>query len=71
MSALIEPFFYCLLASMIWAPIIFITAAQIAGPAKNPAGARPLAGLVWPAALVLAALPVLIAPVAAVSEPFS
>ncbi len=65
MNALIEPFFYCLLASMIWAPIIFLSAAKIAGSEKTSARARPAAGLVWPAALILAALPVIIAPLAA------
>ncbi len=50
---------------MIWAPIIFIAAEKIAAPGKSAAYARPLAGVIWPAALILAALPVLIAPVAA------
>lgn len=65
MSALIEPFFYCLLASMAWAPLIFFGASKLANADKHAGAARPLAGLVWPAALVLAALPVLAAPVAA------
>ena len=27
MNAFIEPFFYCLIASMIWAPIVFLATA--------------------------------------------
>ena len=65
MNALIEPFFYCLLASMIWAPLVFLGATKIAGSDRNAGGVRSLSGLVWPAALILAALPVLTAPVAA------
>lgn len=65
MNMLIEPFFYCLLASMIWAPVVFIGASFISSRDKQPSGASMLAGKIWPAALVLAALPVLIAPVAA------
>lgn len=63
MNTLIEPFFYCLLASMIWAPLIFLGASFIAKNDDASAGA--LAGKIWPAALVIAALPVLLAPVAA------
>jgi murein DD-endopeptidase MepM/ murein hydrolase activator NlpD len=65
MSALIESFFYCLFASMIWAPAIFFTADALAARDKRPAGAHALSGKVWPAALILAALPVLAAPIAA------
>lgn len=65
MNALIEPFFYCLFASMIWAPVVFIAASSIAARDTRPAGANALRGKVWPAALILAALPVLAAPVAA------
>ncbi|MEO1137549.1 MAG: hypothetical protein AAFW68_13240, partial [Pseudomonadota bacterium] len=65
MSELIEPFFYCLLASMIWAPIVFVGAAFISGRETKAGSASPLAGKIWPAALVLAALPVVIAPIVA------
>ncbi len=65
MAALIEPFFYCLLASLIWAPAVFLVTASIAGGDKNLLRTNVLSGKVWPAALVIAALPVLLAPVAA------
>ena len=65
MNALIEPFFYCLLASMIWAPAVFLVAAFVTKKDKSPAGVNSLSGRVWPLALVLAALPVLIAPIVA------
>ncbi len=64
MAALIEPFFYCLLASLIWAPAVFLTASFIARDG-NTLKKTSLSGKVWPAALVIAALPVLLAPVAA------
>lgn len=60
MSALIEPFFYCLMASMIWAPIVFIATAHF----RND-DALGLAEKIWPAALAIAALPAMIAPFAA------
>ncbi|GJL92506.1 M23/M56 family metallopeptidase [Hyphococcus sp.] len=63
MGALIEPFFYCLLASMIWAPLIFLGASFVAKNEDDSTSA--LSGKVWPAALMLAALPVLMAPIAA------
>ncbi|WP_375207782.1 M23/M56 family metallopeptidase [Hyphococcus sp.] len=65
MAALIEPFFYCLLASLIWAPAVFIAASILAGDKKNRLTASALSGKIWPAALIIAALPVLLAPVAA------
>jgi len=65
MGALIEPFFYCLLASMIWAPLIFIGASLVTGKNADGAGAGGLSGKVWPVALMLATLPVLVAPLAA------
>ena len=65
MSALIEPFFYCLFASMIWAPAVFFAASALVVKEKSPAGLKSLNGKVWPAALILAALPVLAAPVVA------
>ena len=60
MNALIEPFFYCLIASMIWAPIVFFAAAKL-----HEGDAAALAGKVWPVALMIAALPAMIAPFAA------
>ena len=60
MSALIEPFFYCLVASMIWAPIVFIATTHL-----RKDDAPGLAEKIWPTSLVIAALPALIAPVAA------
>lgn len=65
MAVLIEPFFYCLLASLIWAPLVFLVAASIAGSDKNPLHTNVLSGKIWPAALIIAALPVLLAPIAA------
>ena len=63
MGALTEPFFHCLLASMIWAPAVLLTAlhCQKRRFRNNDA----LADKIWPAALVIAALPALAAPVAA------
>lgn len=60
MNPFIEPFFFCLLASMIWAPIIFIAAAKI-----NQEDAPAIADKVWPLALMIAALPAMTAPFAA------
>ena len=60
MSALIEPFFYCLIASMIWAPIVFVVTARF-----RKDDALGLAEKIWPAALAIAALPAMIAPFAA------
>ncbi len=65
MNALIEPFFYCLLASMIWAPIIFLSASLATRDNSTPSGANAISGKIWPFALVLAALPVMLAPIAA------
>ena len=58
MNALIEPFFLCLLASMIWAPVIFLAAQRYRHDDAH-------ADKIWPAALLLAALPALLAPLAA------
>lgn len=58
MTALAEPFFICLLASMIWAPLVFIAAQRLH---KNEAYADKL----WPVALLIAALPAVAAPIAA------
>lgn len=60
MSAIIEPFFTCLVASIIWAPIVFLVASRFHSD-KNAA----LADKLWPAALFIAALPALMAPLAA------
>ena len=58
MTLIAEPFFICLLASMVWAPIVLMTALRFQ---KNEA----YADKVWPIALLIAALPALAAPVAA------
>lgn len=58
MNALAEPFFICLLASMIWAPIVFLAAQQLR---NNEAYADKL----WPLALTIAALPAIVAPIVA------
>ena len=60
MSAIIEPFFYCLLASMIWAPIVFLTVSFALK--DKPAQ---VADKLWPSALIVAALPAMFAPFAA------
>ncbi len=66
MGALIEPFFYCLFASVIWAPLVFFAARQLCAGAAQPVDSYgSISGKVWPLALVLAALPVLLAPFAA------
>ena len=63
MNALIEPFFYCLLASMVWAPAILLAASAVAK--NHDESSNTMSGAIWPAALVLAALPVMLAPLAA------
>ncbi len=60
MASLIEPFFYCLLASIIWAPIVFLIASRF-----HDNDASSMSGALWPSALLIAALPALLAPVAA------
>ncbi len=60
MSAMIEPFFTCLIASMIWAPIVFLATARF-----RKGDSLGLAEKIWPAALAIAALPAMIAPLAA------
>ncbi len=60
MNLIIEPFFLCLLASMIWAPMVFLLASRFRGD-----DAAPFADKLWPAALLIAALPALIAPIVA------
>lgn len=55
---LAEPFFICLLASMIWAPIVLATAARFQRKDSY-------ADKLWPLALLIAALPALAAPFAA------
>ncbi len=60
MNVIIEAFFICLLASMIWAPIVFLLANHLT---KGSDGA--FADKLWPVALVISALPALFAPVSA------
>lgn len=58
MNALAEPFFICLLASMIWAPIVFLAAQRL----RNN---ETYADKLWPLALMVAALPAIVAPIVA------
>lgn len=60
MNAIIEAFFVCLLASMIWAPLVFIGAGHLTQ--KNN---KAFADKLWPIALTVSALPAIFAPVAA------
>ncbi len=60
MAFLIEPFFYCLLASVIWAPIVFLLATRF-----HDDDGLSMADKLWPSALLIAALPALLAPIAA------
>lgn len=60
MSTIIEAFFLCLLASMVWAPIVFLTANRFAERSDGV-----FANTLWPVALIVAALPAIFAPVAA------
>ncbi len=60
MALLIEPFFYCLLASIVWAPIVFLIASRF-----HNDDASSMSGALWPSALLIAALPALLAPIAA------
>lgn len=60
MTGMMNAFYLCLLSSIVWAPIVFIIAARIR-PERKPK----LASIVWPGALLLAALPAFAAPVAA------
>lgn len=59
MNALIEPFFLCLLASIVWAPVVLLAAQRYQNDDAH-------ADKIWPVALLLAALPALLAPAAAV-----
>ncbi|MEO1243613.1 MAG: peptidoglycan DD-metalloendopeptidase family protein [Pseudomonadota bacterium] len=60
MNIIIEAFFICLLTSMIWAPIVFLLANRLT---KGKDGV--FADKLWPAALIISALPAMFAPVAA------
>ena len=60
MSTIIEAFFICLIASMVWAPIVFLTANRFSERSEGL-----FANMLWPVALVVAALPAIFAPVAA------
>ena len=59
-TAIIDAFYLCLAASIIWAPIVFAGAVYL-----NRKAGRTAETAVWPAALVVAALPALAAPFAA------
>ena len=60
MSAMVEPFFYCLIASMIWAPVVFLATAH-----AKKRNAQLVEEKLWPTALAIAALPAMFAPFAA------
>jgi murein DD-endopeptidase MepM/ murein hydrolase activator NlpD len=60
MNAIIEAFFICIIASIIWAPIVFLIAARFSK--RDTSG---LTDKLWPLALVAAALPAILAPFAA------
>lgn len=60
MNVIIEAFFICLLASMIWAPIVFLLANHLTTGSDGA-----FADKLWPVALVISALPALFAPVSA------
>lgn len=57
---IIDAFYLCLAASVIWAPLVFIGASFLNRQSRGGAEAT-----VWPSALLIAALPVIAAPVAA------
>lgn len=59
-AEIIDAFYVCLAASVIWAPLVFLGAAFV----NRQSGGR-AEDAVWPSALVIAALPVIAAPVAA------
>jgi len=58
--SVIDAFFLCLAASLIWAPFVFAGASVLTREARGNAEAA-----VWPSALFIASLPVLAAPLAA------
>ncbi|MEM8771666.1 MAG: peptidoglycan DD-metalloendopeptidase family protein [Pseudomonadota bacterium] len=60
MNAMMEAFYFCLFASIIWAPIVFIGSILLSR--KTGAGVDPI---LWPSALTFAAAPALLAPLAA------
>ncbi len=59
-TEIIDAFYLCLAASVIWAPLVFLGAAFLSR--RSGAGAE---AAVWPSALMIAALPVIAAPFAA------
>ena len=59
-TAIIDAFYLCLAASIVWAPIVFLGAAFLNRRSRGAAEAT-----LWPAALMVAILPVLAAPIAA------
>jgi len=60
MNALLEPFYLCLVASMLWAPFVFLAAGRYCNEEHSA-----MADKIWPIALLIAALPALLAPAAA------
>lgn len=61
MSAMMDAFYLCLAASLIWAPIVFAGAFYM-----NSRAGRAAEATIWPTALFIAALPALSAPLAAI-----
>lgn len=59
-TAIIDAFYLCLAASIVWAPIVFLSAAFLNRRSGGAAEAT-----LWPSALVVAIMPVLAAPIAA------
>lgn len=57
---IIDAFYLCLAASVIWAPLVFLGASYLNRTSRGGAQAT-----VWPSALLIAALPVIAAPIAA------
>jgi murein DD-endopeptidase MepM/ murein hydrolase activator NlpD len=59
MTQMIDAFYLCLIASLVWAPIVFLGATRLNGRGSAAETA------IWPTALLIAAMPALAAPVAA------
>ncbi len=60
MTAIVDAFFLCLAASIVWAPIVFLCAAYLNRQSGGAAEAT-----LWPAALIVAITPVIASPIAA------
>ncbi len=60
MNTIIEAFFLCLLASMIWAPVVVFAVGHFSQNSNQA-----FADKLWPTALTVSALPAIFAPVAA------